>query len=236
METPRLWKLSIALGFASGWKVTELSLRPSLILLHNPFFWQIYDTHATKVCLPIADIMVFFPFELGKESYKHYSRQLPLVNSRRHSMSYLLATPPPDESLHLNGFSEKIVNSMYSVMNATLRRLFGKSQKWNSSEMWWFRGCSPTATYKEREDTMWRAWGSLPPSQLWSHHFQSLDTAVMVCCFPQEENYTLLLPTRRLKPPPPLWGVRFHSQTTCSHGLRTGLKLRGHSDCDMVQI
>lgn len=67
---------------------------------------------------------------------------------------YLLATPaipPPDEHLHRNGCSEKIVNSAGCVMNATLRRLFGKSQKWNSSEMWWFRGCSPTATYKERE-------------------------------------------------------------------------------------
>lgn len=130
----------------------------------------------------------------------------------------------------------KRVNSARYVMDATLRRLFGNFQKWNSTEMWWFRGCSPTATYREREDTMWRARGSLPPSQLWSHHFQSLDAAVMVCCFPQEENCTLLLPRRKFKTPPPLWGVRFHSQTACSHRLVTGLKLRVPSDCDTVQI
>lgn len=102
--------------------------------------------------------MVFFPFDPGKEP------RILLINitlgSHYWSLAadiqchYLLATPavpPPDEHLHRNGYSEKIVNSAGCVMNATLRRLFVKSQKWNSSEMWWFRGCSPTATYKERE-------------------------------------------------------------------------------------
>lgn len=227
--------------------MTELSLHPNLILLYNLLFWQMHDTHATMISLmPTADItsqsQCSFPLSLERSTesvHKHYSRQPLLVKSPKHSMSYLLAAPvipPSDEYHHLNSYSEKIVNSTCCMMNATLRRPFGKSQKWNSSEMWWFRGYSPTATYKETEDTMWRARGSLPPSQLWSHHFQSLDAAVMVCCFPQKENCTLLQPTRRLKTPPPLWGVRFHSQIACSQGLMTGWKLRVPSDCDMVQI
>lgn len=226
MGKPRFWKLSMAQDLASGWKVTELSQHPSLLLLHNLFFWQIHDTRAAMIYpMPTADITSrsWCSFSLSPEMttesfYKHYFGQPLLVNGSRHSVLCLLApsaTPPPDEYLHPNGYSEIseiIGNSACYVMNATLRRLLGNFQKWNSSEMWWFRGCSPTATYKEREDTMWRARGSPPPSQLWSHHFQSLDAAVMVCCFPWGENCTLLLPTRKFKTPPPLWGVRFHSQ------------------------
>lgn len=149
-------------------------------------------THLLSWSIPTADITsrsqcsFSLSLKMTTESfYKHYSGQSLLVSGSRHSMLCLLATSatPPDEDLHHNGYSEIIVNSACYVMNATLRRLFGNFQKWNASEMWWFRGCSPTATYKERGDTMWRAWGSLPPSQLWSHHLQSLDAAVMVCCF-----------------------------------------------------
>lgn len=137
---------------------------PNLLLLHNLFFWQMHDTRATMIGLmPTADMTSQswcscpLRLEMSTESfYKHYSRQPLRVIRCRHSMSHLWATPatpPPDERLHLNGHSEIIVNSACCVMNATLRRLFSKSQKWNSSEMWWFRGCNPTATYERERET-----------------------------------------------------------------------------------
>lgn len=118
-------------------------------------------------------------------------------------------------------------------MNASLQRLFGNSQKWNISQMWWFRGHSPITTYKGREHALSRAWGALSPSQLRSHHFQSLHAVVMVCCFPQGESCTQW----GLEPCLPL-RVRILSQTVCSTSGMTGLSLGvpwDHEGTDVVE-